>query len=110
MNIEGRTTVPTTKTPTWKNDRTSAPRIRVQLKSLAMLHDTMEYRGYTSGYQLAKAAGLTPGVVNHLVHGHRTTCSADTARAICEALRTPQDTLFLAIIPTVSENRERAAA
>lgn len=86
------------------------PQLRVRLRSLAGLHRVMEYRGFNSGYALAKAAGLTPGVVNHLVHGHRKTCSGYTARAISGALKMPQDSLFVVEMSTVRVNNERRAA
>lgn len=99
-----------THIPTWRESAMTEPQLRVRLRSLPALHNAMEYRGFTSGYALAKAAGLTPGVVNHLVHGHRKTCSGKTARAIAEALQMPQDTLFVAELFTVRADRARKAA
>lgn len=86
------------------------PQLRVRLISLGGLHRVMESRGFNSGYALAKAAGLTPGVVNHLVHGHRKTCSGKTARLISEALETPQDNLFVVEKSTVNGNYGRRVA
>lgn len=83
-----------TSYPTWKDPYISEPQARVRLRSLRALHETMEFEGFSSGYQLAKAARLKPGTVNHLVHGHRRTCSAATAHAISEALHEPQRRLF----------------
>lgn len=96
--------------PTWRKEITPVPQLRIRLDSLADLHRVMEARGFMSGYALAKAAGLTPGVVNHLVHGHRETCSAKTARLISEALQTPLDNLFVIEKSTVHANHERSAA
>jgi hypothetical protein len=95
--------------PTWREEITPVPQLRIKLDSLADLHRVMELRGFMSGYALAKAAGLTPGVVNHLVHGHRKTCSARTARLISEALQTPLDNLFVVEKSTVHDDRRRVA-
>lgn len=71
-------------------------RVTYTLKSQALLVDQMRYRRFTTGYQLAKASGLLPGTVNHLVFGRRTTCSPETASAIEEALNVRPGTLFRA--------------
>lgn len=71
-------------------------RVTYTLKSQAALIGQMQYRRFTTGYQLAKAAGLLPGTVNHLVFGRRRTCSPETASAIEEALSVRPGTLFRA--------------
>lgn len=71
-------------------------RVTYTLRSQALLVDQMRYRRFHTGYALAKAAGLLPGTVNHLVFGRRTTCSPETAASIEEALDVRPGTLFRA--------------
>lgn len=97
-----------TRKPTWEEPLMAEPQTRVRIVSLSRLRKVMKYRGFTSGYQLAKAAGLTPGVVNFLVHGHRSTCSAETARAIEEVLDQDPGRLFVLEMSEVDDDRARA--
>jgi hypothetical protein len=66
----------------------------VKLRSLGALREYMTFHGITSGYELARRAGLKPGVVGHLVSGRRDTCSRATAGAIERALQCPPGFLF----------------
>lgn len=87
-----------TKQPTWARKRPASvadPRTRFRLTSLDRLHAAMTARGYMSGYQLAKASGVNASTVNHLVHGHRRTASAETVRLIRECLGRVADDLFV---------------
>ena len=47
-----------------------------------------------SGRGLARRAQLSPAVVNHILAGRRTTCSARTAAALERALDAPPGLLF----------------
>ena len=86
------------KQPTWARSRptragdTSA---KFRLTSLDRLHAAMTANGYLSGYQLAKASGVSVSTVNHLVHNRRRTASAETVRRIREALGRSADDLFV---------------
>ncbi|WP_415140134.1 helix-turn-helix domain-containing protein [Nocardioides sp.] len=54
----------------------------------------MQFHHIDSAYELARRAGLKPGVVGHLVARRRNSCSLATARAIEEALQCPPGFLF----------------
>lgn len=69
-------------------------RLTVRLRSRRALVDFMNFHRIKSAYELARRAGLKPGVVGHIVSGRRTTCSLATARAIEEALQVPTGFLF----------------
>jgi len=45
--------------------------------------------------ELARQAGLSHSTVNHLITGRRTSCSVETALAICEAFDCPVGVLFI---------------
>lgn len=85
--------------------RRTLPQIRMEdgirstfrLKSRAELIDTMLYHGFESGYSLAKAAGIKPGIVNFLVSGQRRSCSPASAAAIEAALSQKPGTLFVRV-------------
>lgn len=66
-----------------------------RLKSQASLISRMRSYGIRSGSELARLAGLKPGAVNHLVFGRRTSCSANTAQGIEEALGLAPGDLFV---------------
>lgn len=99
------------KKPTWARSegRSVDPSARFHLTSLDRLHAAMTACGFLSGYQLAKASGLTASTVNHLVHGRRRTASAETVRRIREALGRSADDLFVLEKSQVSADRGRAA-
>lgn len=87
-----------TKLPTWVRSADAPaldPRTRFRLTSLEGLHAAMVAHGYTAGNQLAKASGVKVGTVNHLVHGRRTTASAETVRALREVLGRDAKDLFV---------------
>lgn len=67
----------------------------MKLRSLGALREYMTFHGIASGYELARRAGLKPGVVGHLVSGRRQTCSQATAGAIERALQCPPGFLFV---------------
>lgn len=69
-------------------------RLTVRLRSHRALVEYMQFHRIGSAYELARHAGLKPGVVGHLVARRRVTCSLKTARAIEEALRCPPGFLF----------------
>lgn len=47
-----------------------------------------------SARQLARATGVTPGFINHLTSGRRSSCLPDTADRIAQVLGVPTDVLF----------------
>lgn len=83
--------------PTWETGKDLGYGIRqsYRLASLNALRAAMIARGFTSGYQLAKASGIGVATVNHLVHGHRTTASPKTVRQLREVLGRDADALFV---------------
>ena len=86
-------------------------RLNVKLKSLRALRDYMDFHQIRSGYELARRAGLKPGVVGHLISGRRNSCSLKTARAIEEALQCPPGFLFEASMSQVaSDVRQKISA
>ncbi|VXC06728.1 Helix-turn-helix [Aeromicrobium sp. 9AM] len=66
----------------------------MKLKSHRALIEYMQFRKIGTGYELARRAGLKPGVVGHLVAKRRDSCSLATAGAIEEALGCPSGFLF----------------
>lgn len=78
-------------------------RLTVKLKSHRALSDYMEFHRIETSYELARRAGLKPGVVGHLVSKRRTSCSLKTARAIEEALQCPPGFLFEATMSRVAD-------
>lgn len=86
------------KRPTWaKTKRVIKPEPDTSgyvLRDLQGLHDAMEAHRLYSGYALAKASGVGPSTVNHLVHGHRRTASARTVGAFREVLGKDLDGVF----------------
>lgn len=83
-------------------------RLIVKLKSLPALKEYMKYRGFKTSYSLARAAGLKPGVVGHLIAGRRNSCSLTTASAIEEALGCPPNFLFEPRMSQVANDARRA--
>lgn len=69
-------------------------RLTLRLKSRRALAEYMDFHRIKTSYELARRAGLKPGVVGHLVKGRRNSCSLKTARAIEEALQCPPGFLF----------------
>ena len=95
---------------TWLNSRSLEPGSRLRLKSTYLLDTVMQLEHFQSGYQLAKEAGLQQATVNHLVYGRRSTCSAETARKISDALHRPWRSLFLIEEATVNLTPDGRAA
>lgn len=93
------TTRPRDTLPTSTRD---GRRATCKLRSHTDLIAQMRFRDITTGYGLARAAGLKPGVVNHLVFGRRTTCSPETASAIERALGLRPGALFEITVYPVS--------
>jgi hypothetical protein len=86
-------------------------RLTVTLKSHRALMEFMEFHRIETAYELARRAGLKPGVVGHLVKGRRNSCSLKTARAIEEALKVPTGFLFEASMSRVADtSRSQSAA
>lgn len=82
----------------------------MHLKSKEALRHCMNFRGVTSGYALARKAGLKPAIVGHLVSGRRKTCSPGTAYAIERALDCAPNFLFEAKMSQVSNDTRQIAA
>jgi len=85
-------------------------RLTVKLKSLRALKEFMAFQGMTSGYALAKRAGISAGVANFLLSGDRNSCSLKTARAIESALQCPPGFLFEAKMSRVAGDNRRGRA
>lgn len=90
-------------------------RLLVRLKSRRALLEFMEFHNL-SGRALARKAGLSHALVNHLVRdpkrfkNARNTCSYKTARAIEEALGCPEGFLFVTELSTVADHTPRTNA
>ena len=100
-----------TKRPTWETQTPESARTVRQtyrLTSLSALRAAMLANGFHSGYALAKAAGLHAGIVNHLVHGHRSSASPTTVGKLREALGRDTDDLFVLDESQVHRNRVAA--
>lgn len=82
-------------------------RLTVRLKSRRALAEYMTFHRIKTSYELARRAGLKPGVVGHIVKGRRDTCSLATARAIEEALQCPPGFLFEPRMSQVADTRRR---
>ncbi|WP_159096568.1 helix-turn-helix transcriptional regulator [Miniimonas sp. S16] len=80
----------------------------MRLKSPQMLRQFMAYQD-VNVRELAKAAGLGHATVGHLRSGARSTCSAETARAIEGALQAPPGLLFDPVASIVSRETARKA-
>jgi len=85
-------------------------RLTVKLKSLRALRQFMEFQNLTSGYGLAKRAGISAGVANFLLSGDRNSCSLKTAHAIEAALQCPPGFLFEPRMSRVGEDNRRGRA
>ncbi|MGV8972265.1 MAG: helix-turn-helix domain-containing protein [Rhodoglobus sp.] len=85
-------------------------RLTLKLKSLRALREYMAFHSMTSGYALAKRAGISAGVVNFLLAGDRNTCSLKTARAIESALQCPPGFLFEPKMSQVAADSRRGRA
>ncbi len=80
----------------------------MRLKSHRALVEYMEFHRIKTAYELARRAGLKPGVVGHIVQRRRVTCSLATARAIEEALQCPPGFLFEPRMSQVADTPRRA--
>lgn len=102
----------TTKRPTWEQG-TEAPaaslRQSYRLQSLDGLRSLMVARGYTSGYSLAKDAGIGVSALNHIVHGRRDTATPHTVAKLRETLGRDIDSLFVLDKSTIRMDHGRAA-
>ena len=84
-------------------------RLYVRLKSRRVMKQFMDYQEL-SGRGLARKAGLSESLVNHLVRdprkfkNARNTCSLATAHAIEEALGCPKGFLFAAEVSNVTNS------
>lgn len=78
----------------------------MKLKSRRLLVEAAAFHKL-SGRALAKKANLSPAIVNHLMHGRRTSCNWATARAIEEALQLPSGFLFEAKLSPVADSKQR---
>lgn len=85
-------------------------RLTVRLKSHRALVEYMQFHRIGSAYELARRAGLKPGVVGHLVSRRRATCSLKTAQAIEEALACPSGFLFEPRMSQVADISRRCEA
>jgi hypothetical protein len=82
-------------------------RLTLKLKSHRALMEYMSFHRIGTAYELARLAGLKPGVVGHLVAGRRNSCSLKTARAIEEAVGCPPGFLFEARMSQVADTLPR---
>lgn len=73
--------------------KTTEWRLDMKLRDPRMLRQYMEYKGMTIR-QVAKAAGVSPSLVGHLLTGERTGSRPENARKIEEALACPPGLLF----------------
>lgn len=76
-------------------------RFEVILIDAGALRNYMKFRGYTIR-ALAARVGCSHATIGHLHSGKRTTCSADTAKAIAKALDCLVESLFVARTSNVS--------
>lgn len=81
-------------------------RIYVELRDRRLLTTYLRHMGW-SGRELARRAGLGHAIVAHLLKGTRSTCSANTAHAIEDALGCPRGLLFRDIVSNVSSSNGR---
>lgn len=79
----------------------------MRLKSHQALMQYMDFHRIGTSYELARRAGLKPGVVGHLVARRRTSCSLKTARALEEALQCPPGFLFEARMSPVADTQQQ---
>lgn len=85
-------------------------RLIVKLKSRRTLKEYAKFHNL-SGRALARRAGLSPAIVNHLMSGERDTCNLDTARKLEEALQCPPGFLFEPTMSRVADSaRHKAGA
>lgn len=80
----------------------------MKLKSHRALIEYMQFHKIGTAYELARKAGLKPGVVGHIVAGRRSTCSLKTAQAIEEALGCPPFFLFESKMSQVADTKRHA--
>lgn len=87
-------------------------RLNVRLKDRDLLRRYIGPNGLDiSGRELARRAGLKPGIVGHLLSGERDTCSKRTAVHIEEALGCPAGLLFDESVSAVrADGRQVSAA
>ena len=81
----------------------------MKLISREGLVNYMEHRGFKQA-ELARQAGLSPQMINHLVRGERDGCSPDTARRIERALNAPPNSLFSEKVSRVARDVPKRAA
>jgi len=84
-------------------------RLTVKLKSHRALIEYMQFRKIGTAYELARRAGLKPGVVGHIVGKRRDSCSLKTAAAIEEALGCPAGFLFVPRMSQVADTLRASA-
>lgn len=95
-------------------------RLIVRLKSPRALNEYAAFHKL-SGRALARKAdqiakqknpdaSVGPGIVGHLMRGHRTTCNLTTATALEEALQCPPGFLFEPSLSPVADSTERISA
>lgn len=63
-----------------------------------------------SARQLARTCGITPGFINHLTSGRKTSCRRMTADRIAQALGVPTDVLFEERLTTAERSNDNAKA
>ena len=81
----------------------------MKLQSGEILRAFMRQRGI-SERTLARYAGCSRGMIGHLLHERKTTCSPDLACKIAEALSVPLEALFVPRVPSSSRQHAGAAA
>jgi transcriptional regulator with XRE-family HTH domain len=84
-------------------------RLIVKIKSRRTLKEYAKFH-QLSGRALAKKAGLSPAIVNHLMSGERDTCNLETARKLEEALQCPPGFLFEPSMSRVADTARQGAA
>lgn len=84
-------------------------RLIVKIKSRRTLKEYAKFHKL-SGRALAKKAGLSPAIVNHLMSGERDTCNLETARKLEEALQCPPGFLFEPSMSRVADTTRQGAA
>lgn len=86
--------------------RTTGWRFDMKLISQTGLVDYMKHRELSQA-ELARRAGVSPQLINHLCRGARTTCLPTTARKIEAALDAPKGFIFLERVSTVTRDTTR---
>lgn len=81
----------------------------MRLQSGEILRAFMRQRGI-SERTLARYAGCSRGMIGHLLHERKLTCSPDLAAKIAEALSVPLEALFTPRMPGTSRQTAGRAA